>query len=256
MSAAEIAKEAKIPRTSVYQILRTFAEKGFCNEISTPTKQLFEIIDSKIIEDKFTIEIESEYKKKVQRLKNCFDEIKPLYKTKQPPEFKTDVELIKGHNLHREFKFLELVRKSNQGIMVMNRFRGNVSERIDAEVKKLFERGGYIKSIYENSTNFKLKINDKWQNVTKEDLIKLCEMFSTQGEEIRLIEEVPQILAVFDEKMIYISLFDENTPTRDSSDIIIKNKRFAKFIIGLFHIYWDKADTLESLKIGALKSVI
>ncbi|MCI0717284.1 MAG: hypothetical protein L0Y77_13400 [Chlorobi bacterium] len=256
MSAAEIAKDAKIPRTSVYQVLRSFAEKGYCNEISTPTKQLFEIIDSKIIEDKFRIEIESDYEKKIQQLKNCFDEIKPFYKTKQPSEFKTDVELIKGHNLQREFKFLELVRKSHRGIMVMNRFRGNVSTQIDAEVKKLFERGGYIKSIYENSTDFKLKINDKWQSVTKEDLIRLCEMFSSQGEEIRFIEEVPQILAVFDEKIIYISLFDENTPSKDSSDIIIKNKRFARFITGLFNIYWDKADTLESLKMEALKSVI
>jgi sugar-specific transcriptional regulator TrmB len=248
MSAAEIAKEAKIPRTSVYEILRDFCEKGFCNEISTPSKQLFEIIDSKIIEDKFKIGIETEYKRKISDLNTCFSEIRPQYKSKQPSEFKTDVELVKGHNLHREFKFLELVRKSNHGIMVMNRFRGNVSDKLDAESKKFFKRGGYIKSIYENSTDFKLKINDKWQNVSKEGLIKICEMFAKQGEEIKLVEEVPQILAVFDEKIVYISLFDENTPSRDSSDIIIKNKRFAKFIIGLFNIYWDKADTLEALK--------
>jgi sugar-specific transcriptional regulator TrmB len=248
MSAAEIAKEAKIPRTSVYQILRMFAEKGFCNEISTPSKQLFEIIDSKIIEDKFKIEIESEHKRKVFNLNDCFTELRPLYKSKQPAEFKTDVELVKGYNLHREFKFLELVKKSNHGIMVMNRFRGNVSDKLDTESKKLFKRGGYVKSIYENSTDFKLKINDKWTNVSKEGLIKICEMFAQQGEQIRIVKEVPQILAVFDEKIVYISLFDENTPSKESSDVIIKNKRFAKFIIGLFNIYWDKADTLEALK--------
>ena len=57
-----------------------------------------------------------------------------------------------------------------------------------------------------------------------------------------------QILAVFDENTVYISLFDEKIPARDSSDVIIKNKRFASFIISLFNIYWDKADTLEKLK--------
>ncbi|MBZ0203487.1 MAG: hypothetical protein K8I03_10780 [Ignavibacteria bacterium] len=248
MSAADIAKEAKIPRPSVYEILRSFAKKGFCNEITTPTKQLFEVISSKVIEDKLEIQIKSDYENKLTSLKDCFNEIKPLYKTRQPAEYKSDVELIKGFNLHRELKFLELVKKSSKGIMIMNRFMGNVSDKIDNESKKLFKRGGYIKSIYENSTNFKLKINDKWQNVTKQDLITLCEGFVKQGEDLRFLNEVPQILAVFDESIVYISLYDEKVSTRDSSDVIIKNKRFAAFISGLFNIYWDRADSLEMLK--------
>ena len=36
MSAAEIAKEAKIPRPSVYNVLRNFSKKGICNELHTP----------------------------------------------------------------------------------------------------------------------------------------------------------------------------------------------------------------------------
>src|SRR5205085_9127530 len=96
-------------------------------------------------------------------LKECFRNIKPIYKSKQSPEYKTDVELIKGFNLHRDIKFLELVKNSEKGILIMNRFKGNVSVELDAESEKLFKRGGYIKSIYENSTNFKLKINNKWQ---------------------------------------------------------------------------------------------
>ena len=52
MSAAEIAKDARIPRTSAYDILNSFAKKGYCNEIRTPTKLLYEIIDTHVIEDK------------------------------------------------------------------------------------------------------------------------------------------------------------------------------------------------------------
>lgn len=248
MSAAEIAKDARIPRTSVYQILRNFAQKGYCNEIHTPSKQLFEIIESKAIQEKLELELERNYNKNLVGIKDCFNEIRPLYKTRQPSEYKTDVELIKGYNLHRERKFLELVKNSNKGIMVMNRFIGNVSAKVDKESRDLFKRGGYIKSIYESSTNFKIKINDKWQDVTKQDLIHMCEEFAKYGEEIRFLNQVPQILAVFDENIVYISLFDETMPARDSSDIIIKNKRFASFVISLFNLYWDKADTLEILK--------
>ena len=248
MSAADIAKEARIPRPSVYQILRSFAEKGFCNEVTTPKKQLFEIIDSKVIQDKLEIEFKTNYNHKLTTLKACFNEIRPLYKTRQPDEYRTDVELIKGFNLHREQKFLELVKNSSKGILVMNRFIGNVSGKLDKESRDLHKRGGYIRSIYENSTNFKLKIDDKWQNVTKEDLIQLCEDFVKHGEDIRFLNEIPQILAVFDEKIVYISLYDEKVLPRDSSDVVIKNKRFAAFITGLFNIYWDRADTLEALK--------
>jgi len=248
MSAADIAKEARIPRPSVYQILRSFAVKGFCNEVTTPKKQLFEIIDSKVIQDKLEIEFKTEYSNKLTSLKDCFNEIKPLYKTRQPDEYKSDVELIKGYNLHREQKFLELVKSSSKGILVMNRFVGNVSGKLDKESRDLHKRGGYIRSIYENSTNFKLKIDDNWRNVTKEDLIRMCEDFVKHGENIRFINEIPQILAVFDEKIVYISLYDEKILPRDSSDVVIKNKRFASFITGLFNIYWDRADTLEALK--------
>lgn len=248
MSAAEVAKEAKIPRPSVYEILRSFAKKGYCNEIQTPTKQIYEIIDSQVIEDKLEINVNLEYKSKIADLKECFRSIKPTYRSKQSPEYKTDVELIKGFNLHRDIKFLELVKNSEKGILIMNRFKGNVSVELDEESEKLFKRGGYIKSIYENSTNFKLKINNKWQNVSKADLIKLCEKFAKQGEQIKFLEEIPQIMAVFDEKIVYISLFDENIPVQDTSDVIIKNKRFATFITNLFNLYWDKADTLEILK--------
>lgn len=248
MSAAEIAKEARIPRPSVYEILKNFAKKGICNEIETPSKNMFEIIDSKVIEDKLRLEISQDYNKKLLSLDSCFTEIKPLFRSKRPSEYKNDVELIKGHNMHREAKFLELVKASNKGIMAMSRFRGYVSTKLDNESKKFFRRGGVIKSIYEKSNNFQLKINDKWQDVTKKDLIKLCEGFVKQGEDVRFLNEVPQIMAVFDENIVYISLFDEKIPQRDSSDVIIKNKRFASFVISLFNLYWDKADTLGMLK--------
>lgn len=248
MSAAEIAKEARIPRPSVYEILKNFAKRGICNEIETPSKTMFEIIESKILEDKLKLAITEDYNRKLIDLEACFTEIKPLFRSKRPDEYKNDVELVRGHNLHRETKFLELVRESNKGIMVMNRFKGNVSSKLDSESRKLFKRGGYIKSIYEKSTDFKLKLNDEWKNVTKTDLIKLCEDFAKEGEAIRFLDEVPQIVAVFDERIVYISLYDEKMSIKDSVDVIIKNKRFASFVISLFNLYWDKADTLEILK--------
>lgn len=248
MSAAEIAKEAKIPRTSVYDILKTFTGKGLCNEVKTPAKLIYEVIDSKVLEDKVKIEIEQDYKKKMIAADDCFNSIKPIYKSKQPPEYKADVELLKGYNRLRSQKFVELVKQSNKAILIMNRFQYKASTKIDEESVKFFKRGGKVKSIYQSTGDFRIQINNKWQNVSHEGLIKLCEEFSKQGEEVRFLAEVPQVMAVFDESIVYFSLFDENIPYRDMSDVIIKNKRFATFITSLFNVYWDKSDTLELLK--------
>jgi sugar-specific transcriptional regulator TrmB len=248
MSASEIAKEARIPRTSVYEILKKFCRDGICNEIQTPSKQVYEIIDSNALENKIENEIRKDFSYRLSLLKSTFKEIKPIFRSKRGPEFISDVELIRGFNRSRELKFRDLIKSSRNAILYMNRFEGNVSSKLDTETKKFFERGGSFKSIYESGSNFRIKINDTWQNVTKEDLIKLCAEFEKQGEEIKLTENVPQILAVFDGKTVFISLYDESIPKRERSDIIIKNKRFALFVTELFDLYWGKADTIETFK--------
>lgn len=248
MSAAEIAKEAKIPRTSAYDILKSFSKKGLCNEIETPTKFVYEIIDSDVIKSKIQIDVDREHRQKSTLLQATFKDLKPIFKSKRPPEYSSEVELLKGYNRQREQKFLELVKKSKKAILVMNRFKGNVSSELESESTKFFKRGGVIKSIYEANSNFKIKINNRWENVTREGLIKLCETFIKQGEEIKLLNEVPQFVAIFDEEIVYFSLYDENIPKEDATDIFIHNKKFAAFITNMFNTYWDKADTLESFK--------
>ena len=248
MSAAEIAKYANIPRTSVYDILTIFVKRGLCNEVDTPSKKIYEVIDYKVIEDKTKNEIVNDYHRKLGNFQSCFQELRQYYKSEQPPEFKADVELVRGFNMQREQKFMELIRSSKKIILFMNRFTAVVSDEIDKEGRKYFKRGGVFKSIYESSGNFRIKIKDKWQSATRKDLIRICEKYIKQGEQIRLLDKVPQIVAIFDEKIVYIRLHDENIPDRDSSDVIIKNKNFASFITNLFDMYWDKAGTIEAFK--------
>jgi sugar-specific transcriptional regulator TrmB len=246
MSAAEIAKEAKIPRPSVYNVLRNFSQKGICNELHTPSKLLYEIIDSEVLENKIENDIRKDFSYKLTLLKTTFKELKPLHRSKKASEFSSDVELIKGFNRSRELKFRDLIKKSKNAVLYMNRFDGNVSGDLDNETKKFFKRGGKFKSIYETGNNFRIKINEEWRYVSKDELIKLCRRFEKQGEQIKLSGSVPQIFAVFDGNTVFISLFDENIPKSERSDIIIHNKRFAAFVTEMFEIYWDKSETIEA----------
>ncbi len=52
MSVPDIAKSANIRRTDVYDIMKSFVEKGYCNEIETNTVSTYIIIDPAVLTDK------------------------------------------------------------------------------------------------------------------------------------------------------------------------------------------------------------
>ncbi len=56
------------------------------------------------------------------------------------------MELVKGYNRLRSQKFVELVKNSHKGILLMNRFKGNVSLDLDDETKK-FSKGAVHSSL-------------------------------------------------------------------------------------------------------------
>lgn len=249
MTAAEIAEKANIPRTSVYDILKQFAEKGFCNEIQTSTKLRYEMIDPDVIEGKIQEDFDVSHDKKSKELKSSFATLKSLYKAREPDENKVDVELIKGFNKYRALKFIDLLKDSEKEMLLMNRIEGHVSQDVDEEVLKFYKRGGIVRSIYEASTNFKMEKNNKWVKVTtKEELINLCLSFEKQGEKIRLSQTVPQNVAIFDEQIVFLSLMDLTMPANNRTDVIIRNKNFAKYMIELFELYWKKGYTVEEFK--------
>ena len=165
MTAAEIAKDANIPRTSVYDILKSFTEKGICNEIETPTKLRYEMIDPDVVEAKLRNEFKTTLLTKLDELKGSFSELKRHYKAKVPEEKRVEIELLRGFNKQRQQKFLNLLKESGKEILTTNRLESRVYKEQNEEVNKFYKRGGVIKSIYEISTNFKVKTKDKWEDV-------------------------------------------------------------------------------------------
>lgn len=248
MTAAEIAKDANIPRTSVYDILKSFTEKGFCNEIETPTKLRYEMIDPDIVESKLRNEFKRIHYLKLDELDTSFSGLKDLYKAKAPREKQVRVELLRGFNKQRHLKFLDILKESSKEILITNRLEGRIFEEQNEEVLKFFERGGVIKTIYEVSTNFKIKIDDKWVNTEKRGLVDLCESFEKQGVQIRLVNDMPQNFTIFDGTTVFLNLVDETVTLYNRSDIIISNERYAKSMKDLFNNYWENSMTIQEFK--------
>ena len=248
MSVPEVVENAKIPKSSAYDILKSFAEKGYCNEIQTPSKLRYEVIDPDIVKGKIEDEFDKYYSTKLKVLNSSFDKLKHIYKSELSGNGKHNVELIKGFNKYRFTKFLELLKSSREEMLLMNRLEGHVSEELDIETKMFFNKGGKVRSIYETSLDFKFEKEGKWVNVTQKDLINLYEKFAKEGEQIRLVNHVPQNIAIFDRKIVFTSLVDETQSKNNRTDVIIRNKKYATYQIELFNLFWEKSQTLEDFK--------
>ncbi len=248
MTAAEIAKDAKIPRTSVYDILKSFTEKGLCNEIETPTKLRYEMIDPDVVEGKLRNDFKIAHNRKLDELTGSFSKLKNLYKVTAPKEKQVKVELLRGFNKQRHLKWLDILKESNEEVLMTNRLEGRVFDELNEEVLKFFNKGGIIKTLYEISADFKLKINDKWEDVDLNSLVNICETFEKQGEQVKLVKKIPQNFTVFDSKVVFINIVDETLKINNRSDIIIRNNRYANTMIDLFNYYWENSMTIQEFK--------
>lgn len=248
MTATEIADTANIPRTSVYEIVKSFTEKGICNEIETPTKNKYEIIDPEVVQDKIEREIKRSNMVRLESLENTFSEFKALYKADSEEDSSHDIELLRGFNKHRHLRFLDLTKNSTQEILLVNKLRGRIFAELDDTEKKLLKKGVVIKSIYEISTDFKIKINDNWENVSLAGFAEICEQYEKDGAEIRLIKHLPQNYAVFDKEVVFLNVVKDVKGKPESSDIITKNKNFAELMRYTFENLWNSAMTVGDFK--------
>jgi sugar-specific transcriptional regulator TrmB len=244
-TATEIANKAGIPRSSSYDILKIFTQKGICNEIQTSSVAKYEMIDPRVVQDKIERQIKDAYITKSEKLKDSFEKLTPLFKAKELENDKVDVELIKGYNKHRYAKFMQLFEDSNEELLLMNKLEGKVDTELDEVTKKFLKCGGIFRSIYEASYDFKIKENGIWKNITPEKIPDFMGEMASDGSEIRLTDKIYQNMAVFDRKVVFISLVDPTISQYNRSDMIIKNKNFAESMVEFFNQAWDKAYTAK-----------
>lgn len=241
MSASEIAKEAKIIRNSIYDILKSFVEKGYCNEIETNTILNYQIIDPAVILDKITTEYKKNFKNRLESLNDTFSELSQIYQKESDKVEGPDknIQLIRGFNKHRVEKYLELFKNAKHEFLGMYSPRRVVVEELNRDAQQFVKNGGVIRSIYQLS-------DDKELN---NELVKACELFAKGGEQLRLANFKLPNISIFDSENVFVNLSaDKNIPKHKQADLIIKNPDYASHMKDLFETYWNKALTLEEYK--------
>lgn len=248
MSASEIAKESKVIRNSIYDILKSFVEKGYCNEIETNSILKYELIDPDIIFDKIKRELKREREQEDKNLRETLSKLKPLHKAKAKKQEVLNVELIRGYNKHREKKFLDLLKSAKKEILFMMKFEGYVTDEIDNSAVKFFSKGGVIKSVYEYTLDFKVPHNTKWVQAEEKDLLNILSKYQDAGEQLRISDKPVPNFTIFDSETVFMCISDKSLPRHQEADLIIRNKQFAENLIHVFNTYYENSKTVKDYK--------
>ncbi len=251
MSVSEIAKEANLIRNSIYDTLKSFAERGYCNEIETNTILKYQLISPEIITGKVEKEINESNKKRVITFKDTVEELNNFYKKNtQKSEYRIDnVELIRGFNKHRLTKYMELINTAKFEILGMNRIKGLITTEINEFSKNFIKKGGVIKSLIKISLDFKVIRGGNAVNASNDDLVNLCEMFEKYGEEIKLTSiDIPNMVILDREKIFLNITGDKALAQNKQTDLIINDKQYTENMRDLFMNYWEKSATIAEYK--------
>ena len=249
MSASEIAGDAHIRRTDIYNIMKIFVEKGYCNEIETNAVLKYELIDPSVILDKLERNINSHYTDELNALTETFTELKPLRGTKKDNrEKKINIELVRAYGKHREEKFLNLLGKSKKEILLIIKPENEILINSDKVFNKFLKKGGTVKIIYQADENFKIRKNGKWTKCTFMDFIKICEGYKRSGKEIKLSKNPVPGMIIFDRGIVYLNVSDKNLPRHNEADILVDNKEFAENMSLVFESLWEKSFETEEFK--------
>lgn len=249
LTASEIANLAKIRRTDIYDLLKSFVAKGIVNEIETNTVSRFELIDPKVVSDKLIKDFQERAKTLSNETQLIFEEIAPLHQTMQiESDPKINIELVRGFNRHRSEKFIQHLKNSQYEILFMNKLEGLISTEIDELTKSFIMKGGKFKSIYEVTQNFKLKKEGKWKSVPIEELLEWMVQLEGNGEQIKLTEKITSPMAIFDREFVYFNINDPDLPKYNKNDIYIRNRDFAEFMAYSFDLIWEDSKTITEFK--------
>lgn len=251
LSVPEIAEEAKLLRNSIYDTLKLFAEKGFCNIIETNTTLKYQIINPDVIIGKLEKDYSDNLKNKLTVLKDTFDELESFY-SRNPAESddKADnVELIRGFNKHRVLKYMDLIKSAKKEILSMNRLKGIVTDNINEFSVNFIKQGGSIRSIYKISLDFRVKKGDKTINASNDDLINICQMFESYGEQVKLTSiEIPNMV-IIDREKVFLNLTGSSGSNRNKqTDLVINDRQYAENMYDLFENYWERSAAPEEFR--------
>ena len=236
LAVSEIAQISRVPRTKLYGVIENLIIKGFCIEKAGDIKR-YKAVDPNVVMDKLLKDYQEQLEQKKKFAENFSNLFLPIYQQNMSKTDSLDyIQVLKEKNRIAE-KFKSLEENSKSEILVFT--KAPYTSKFSTPKKRLdiIKKEIKVKSIYE------------FEETKQQNFLNLVKIFAKTGEEVKIINNLPLKMAIFDEETVIFALRDLITLKPSLTSVIVKHPDFAKAFKRIFDYYWQEAITLEEFKI-------
>jgi len=244
MTVGEIAKISGVPRPKLYGILTKLIERGICDEKIGNIKR-YRVVAPNIVAERLIGDYQVKLQQKKVVAQNFSNTVHSIYETNidktDPLEY---IEIIKNKELVRK-KFLDNYESVKKEILGFTKppYALSLEDVTSGEIEKQAKAEGKKLKIFDVC-----EYNDRMSNSDKEEFWLMIHDFVSNGEEVRIVEELPMKLFIFDEKITIFALDDPISLKPTLTTMVVNHRGFAKSLRYLFESIWEKALPFEEFK--------
>ena len=247
---AEVAKISGFRRTKVYELLTSLEKKGACVLLQS-NKKIFEPVDPTFLLEK----VKKRLSLVTVNISEVSEELSKMYNDPYDANDTVDyVEVLSDQILILK-KFNNLVEIAEEEIL-MSSTGETVTEKLmkkDRELARILDEE-YAKLIYKALQKGVLihgivNLNDLIKVVVEQEYRQLLEF---ENYDIRIVENIPCKLALFDGEHIAIGLRGIETGKYGNNTTYIRDKGLGSYLRTSFYSYWEKGISIKEIDIDAL----
>lgn len=233
LSASELSKLAGVPRTRIYEVVNNLINKGFCTQLEGKIKK-FKAISPQFAFTDLIENYEDELTRKRNAINDLSQNLQPIYDNEKEADTNLDyLEIIKERN-HVLEKINRLGDTASEEIMTMNKPPYAVNFELACE------RGTVM-----HNPNLKYKFVSEKEDLKDPNFVKFLQLWENIGAEIRIVDEVPVKLVIFDQRAVLFSLPEKVSTTPKYTSLIIDHEALAKLYVKIFNVYFSEGITIK-----------
>jgi HTH-type transcriptional regulator, sugar sensing transcriptional regulator len=235
LTATEISKITNIPRTKIYSTINKLEKKNFCSRVPG-YKGIYRVNNPKDPISKHLMA----YENHIKSLTSLSELLSEYYqKTKNNNDLVDYIEIIKDSELILErVNQIEKEAKHNVKSMLKSPFIMS-KEKIIHENYNPHEKSLDYTYLYDSRV------------LEDNQMVKVLQFFQSSGVNIRICDNVPVKMAIFDDKTVLINLKDKVSTKTSFTTMFVHHEDFAKAFIDIFTSYYERSVDLTE-KIASL----
>ena len=242
LSALEIHELTNVPRTKVYEITQKMLYRGMCIAKNMGNKKKFQAIEPERVFKKFINDFQYQIDNKKELAAKIAKSLEPIYsKGMRNVDIKDYVEVISDMASIHE-RYVCLVKNTKHELLgfvkppfATQSKKTKLTEQENTEFN-ILKKGAKARVLYEYGSRDYIEL---YEHITK------C---SEQGEESRILDQLPIKMYIFDRRYVLMALSNDKNKNSDLTMIVIDNPGLAEASAMLFNFLWGQAKDYRYLE--------